>query len=351
MITVNIREALRLIEAAYKADIPAFIMGPPGCGKSTVPKLVAKKLGINCLVEDASSLDPIDTRGVMIPDVKTGASRFTRPAIFPRECDGPKGILVIDEVAGSVQATQKSLQPIMLERKSGEHKLPEGWLPVGTGNYAGDNAGAVTLLTSFEDRGIVINMVPDFQIWKEDFAFPMGLDGRGIAYLNWRPDNFCTFDKRVKGSQGKSFATPRSWEKALRMLKVLEEIGASAEEKLAGLAGCLGEGMAVEFMAFLTMHEELPNIKKIYLGKSKEVPKKPDVLYALSGALVAFLKHMPKEISRPLAINALLDYLLLIPAEFAILTFKEAHMAGYKKDLFEAKGCEGFLTKFKEVLL
>lgn len=323
MITVNIRQAKKLLRKAINADIPAILMGTPGIGKTSCPKQVAAELGIGCVVEDGSSLDPVDVRGVLIPDMKTRESFFTRPAIFPGKDAGKKGLLVIDELGGCAQATQKALQTILLERRSGSHRLPQGWLPVGTANYAADGAGAYTLLTSLEDRGIVMNVVSDPQIWKEDFAIPQGINHRIISFINWRPECLNTFAKRNKGDRGKGFASERSWEKLSRLL----DIGLDDDDDilLSGAAGCVSEGVAVEFAAYLKVHKSLPNIKKIYRG-SNDIPKddEPGIMYALTGALVSYLGRPPEELSKTMAIERFIEYSMLLPAEFAILAVKDA---------------------------
>lgn len=348
MITVNLREAARITEAAILADMPVLLMGHPGIGKTSVFKSIANKLGIGCRIEDGSSLDPVDARGVCVPDMKTRESFFTRPAIFPTERDGKKGILVIDEVGGMIPAAQKAIQSIFLERRSGEHILEEGWIPVGTGNYATDGAGAFSLLTSFEDRVAVFNVEPDYPVWKEDFALPNDLDHRIISFLNFRTELFSTFNKRNKNEKGKSFVSPRSWEKASKLLKT----GVIPDSlMLPAMAGCIGEGVATEFVAHLKVHNELPRIESIYKGKYENVPSKPDVLYALTGALVAYLSRLPKDLSKEKAVERFLKYVMMLPAEFAVLAMKDAIVL-HKSDILASKPhFSNFSKKFEYLII
>lgn len=343
MITVNLRQARKLLKKAIDADIPAILMGTPGIGKTSCPKQVAAELGIGCIVEDGSSLDPVDVRGVLVPDMKTRESFFTRPAIFPDRDAGKKGLLVIDELGGCAQATQKALQTILLERKSGIHKLPKGWLPVGTANYAADGAGAYTLLTSLEDRVVVMNVVSDPQIWKEDFAIPRKIDHRIISFINWRPECLNTFAKRNKGDRGKGFASERSWEKLSRLL----DVGLDDDDGilLSGAAGCVSEGVAAEFTAYLKIHESLPVIKEIYRGRN-DIPKndEPGVLYALSGALVNYLGRLPEELSKAMAIERFIEYSMLLPTEFAILAVKDAFTL-HSKEIVASNNFKKVFTK------
>lgn len=348
MQTVNLRQATQLVEKAIDADIPCILIGPPGIGKTSVFKQIAAKRKIGCKVEDATSLDPVDARGVIVPDMKSEKSFFTRPAIFPDDEDGEKGLLVLDEVCGCMPATQKSLQTILLERRSGKHKLPKKWVPMGTGNGASDNAGAYSLLTSLEDRALILNVVPEFQVWKEDYAYPKGIDHRIISCLNFREELFNTFGKRDKKAQGKSHASGRSWERLSNLLKV----GLEGDLLMAGAAGCVGEGPAVEFIAHMKVHDALPDIKKIYQGKHNEVPgsDQPDVLYALSGALVGFLNQLPDDLPKMLAIERFFEYAMKLPAEFTILSVKDAALL-HKMEIIKAKNYGVFARKFTELIL
>ena len=348
MLTVNLRQAAELVEKAIDADVPSILTGIPGIGKTSVFRQVAKKRNIACKVEDATSLDPVDARGVIVPNLETGDSFFTRPAIFPDKEDGEEGILVLDEICGCLPATQKALQTVLLERRSGKHRLPEKWVPVGTGNGAGDGAGAFSLLSSLEDRAMILNVVPDFDVWKNDFAYPNDIDHRIISFLNFREELFSTFGKRDKKAQGKSHASARSWERLSKLLKA----GLKGDLLLPGAAGCVGGGPATEFIAHMAVHEHLPDIKKIYRRQYNEVPSsdKPDVLYALAGALVSFLGRLPEDLPKMMAIERFIEYAMKLPSEFCILAIQDS-IPLHKEHILRSKGYGAFARKFQALVL
>jgi DNA polymerase III delta prime subunit len=322
---VTIRNSIAIIEECYKVDTPVMLMGPPGIGKTTSVIAAAKKLGISCRIEEGSSLDPTDVRGVLIPDMETRESFYTIPGIYPVKDDGEKGFLCIDELGGCMPATQKPLQSLFDLRKVGNHELRKGWLPVGTGNYASDGAGAFALLTSFSDRMVVLNVKPDFNQWKEDFAYPTGIAQDVISYLNFQKGSFYTFNDRKKVAAGqKSFASPRSWAKASKFLNSKSKM--SRGNLHAVLAGLLSEGTAHDFLAFLDYHEKLPDIDKIYQGKCDDVPSanEPGVLHALTGAMIGYLNNLPEKMNLVAALDRMLEYSKLLPREFGVLMVKDA---------------------------
>lgn len=344
---VSIREMKEVVKACYETGTPVIARGGPGLGKTTGFTQAAKELKIGCRIEEGSSLDPSDVRGVLVPNLKEQTSFYTTPAILPNEeKEGPKGLLVIDELGGCMAATQKALQSLFDLRRIGVHKLLEGWLPVATGNYATDDAGAFNLLTSFQDRMVVLNVKPNFNVWKEDFALPTGVHENIISYLNFKQASFYTFNDRVNGSKSKGFASPRTYTMASRFLKL------NLPENIIRpiLIGLLGEGIARELMGFCSVAKELPVIEDIYRGKTNAVPEKPDALYALSGSLVSFLRGLPDDLSMNVALERLMDYTRKLPREFACLTMKDAqHLVGDK--LKKCKGWVAWAKEYKDLIL
>lgn len=345
---ISVRDSIGVIEACYKVNVPVMLMGPPGIGKTSAGVAAAEKLGIKCRIEEGSSLDPTDVRGVLIPDMKTHESFYTVPGIYPEEKDGDKGLLMIDELGGCMPATQKPLQSLFDLRRVGNHKLPEGWLPIGTGNYASDGAGAFALLTSFSDRMVVINTVPNFVQWKEDFAYPSGISTDIISYLNFQKGSFYTFDDRKNVAAGqKSFASPRTWAKASPFLGSKLSRG----NLHAVLGGLLSEGIAHDFLAFLDNYDKLPDINKIYQGKCNDVPEEPSVLHALCGAMIGFLKDLPEKMTIHTALERMLDYSKHMPREFAVLMVKDALFL-HESDLVSGrvKNWVPWATEFSEII-
>jgi len=56
----------------------------------------------------------------------------------------------------------------------------------------------------------------------------------------------------------------------------------------SAVAGAVGEGAAVEFLAFLRLWQQLPSIDGILLDPdTSKIPDKPSVLYAVATALAA----------------------------------------------------------------
>lgn len=334
MIETNLRGVREIIGECIGNNQSALLMGSPGIGKSEIIEALAmSKLG-GYLCFEASSLDPTDVRGVLMPDGK-GNSYYTKSPLLPDvKKHGLTGVINIDELPSGLPAVQVALHPLFnsKERRLGTDVIPKGWIPMATGNYASDGAGAMNLLSALSDRVCVVNVVEDYQIWKEDYALPKNLHPITIGLLNFRSELFSTFKKRVKGDTGKSFATPRTHTEASKVLYAADKGSMSEGTLLAYLAGWLGEGVASELIAFRKTYLELPDIKKIYAG-ANDIPKEPSVLFAMCSAMVAHLKETKMPIQK--AVDRMLEYSLKLEAEFGGLLIRDAYVT-YKQNILKS---------------
>lgn len=328
MITVNTREAKNIIRMATKTRMPCFLLGSPGIGKTEIVKQVAEEESEGFLTFEAPSLDPTDVRGVLIP-TSDNKSHFTQSPILPEiEKHGEKGVLLIDELPSGLPSVQVALHPLFhqSERRLGTDRLPDNWVPIATGNYASDDAGARNLLSALSDRVCVLNIKEDFKVWKKDYAIPRNIHPIVIGFLNYRTDLFSTFDKKNKGIKGKAFATPRSHTAASIVLHHADKFNLSQSELLAVLAGWVGDGVATEYIAYRQLYQELPNPDDVFKGKDVVIDKnKPSELYAFCAAIVSRLNTTEIPIKK--AIDRMLEYSLKIEqVEFGGMMVRDAYV-------------------------
>lgn len=223
---LNIAEAKRLLRLAIKAGRSALLIGSPGIGKTSCIRQLAQELGYSFTIFEASSLDPTDIRGVIVP--VNGHSRFTKSPLMPDPAkDGEKGILLIDEIASTTALTQVALNALFLERRLGEHRIPDGWIPMATANYVSDDAGASRILSTMEDRVLLLNIYPCHVTWLREFAIPRKLHPAVVSFISFSPQNFNTFAsrKQFKIQEGRTFTTGRSWETLSDLLYKAEAEG------------------------------------------------------------------------------------------------------------------------------
>ena len=114
---------------------PVFIWGAPGIGKSAIVRQFAADVGLECVSLLGSQLAPEDIIGV--PQIVEGRSIFCPPRIIARE---EPYCLFLDELNACSHEVQKAFYSLILERRIGEYRLPEGSIVIGAGNRAQDNA-------------------------------------------------------------------------------------------------------------------------------------------------------------------------------------------------------------------
>ena len=99
-----------------------------------------------------------------------------------------------------------------------------------------------------------------------------------VGYISFAKQDLYDFDPR---SSGRSFATPRSW----TFVSELLEDGDDATN-MDLIAGTIGEGLAVKFMAHRKVAANMPNPVDILEGKVKEFKAKEiSAMYSLTISL------------------------------------------------------------------
>jgi hypothetical protein len=131
------------------------------------------------------------------------------------------------------------------------------------------------------------------------------------AFLQYRPGLLFQFDP---AANPRAFPTPRSWQ------FVSDVLARTGDDLVHGVvAGWVGDGPAAEFVGFLRLYRELPDLDAVLARPdAAPVPREPAVLYALVGALV----ERCRQAKAPPA--AFVAYATRLPDEFAVLALRDA---------------------------
>jgi len=284
---------------------PVYLWGSPGVGKSSLVKQAASSLGLGLVDVRATLLDPVDLRG--LPRLDGDQAVWCPPAFLPR---AGNGVLFLDELAQAAPLVQAACLQLTLDRRVGEYELPDGWSVVAASNRSEDRAGTHRLISPLLNRFVHLDLQVSSEDWQA-WAVINGIVPEVRAFLNYRPALLSQFDVT---SNPRAFPTPRSWQ------FVSDVISRTPNELLHPVAaGCVGEGPAAEFLGFLRLYRELPDLDQV-LAKpdTSPVPREPAILYALVGALVERCR------STTTSLGNFVSYAMRLPDEFTLLALRDS---------------------------
>src|SRR3954463_1463298 len=159
--TVTLSQAKELVRCLADAE-SLLLLSPPGVGKSDVVRQAAAEAGLECKSLLGTQIAPEDVSGV--PKIVGERSVFCPPRVLLPE-DPQTFCLFLDELPACAPDVQKAFYSLLLERRIGEHPLPEGSWVVAAGNRAEDRALVRTVSTALVNRVFVINVRVDTKEW------------------------------------------------------------------------------------------------------------------------------------------------------------------------------------------
>ncbi len=308
---MKLTQIYNALEHFTKQNLPTFIWGPPGIGKSSVVKQIANDHNLDFIDLRLSLLDPTDLKGIPFFDKENNQAVWASPNFLPSDKNS-KGILFLDEINTAAPSVQASAYQLVLDRKVGDYTLPSGWSIVAAGNRENDRGVTYRMPPPLANRFVHLEMEVDFEDWKS-WAYKSGIDASIIGFLNFDKEKLFAFDAN---KNEKSFATPRSWEYVDKIIKS----GISQKLMLESISGAVGSANSVDFMSFRKVMDKLPDIDKIVTAKITELEDEDHkMLFALCAGLVNRLKESEDKEH----ISNILIFSMKLPPEFSIMLVKD----------------------------
>ena len=302
---------------------PMMLWGPPGIGKSTIIRELTEELGIGFIDVRLAQREPVDIRGLPVPRDDRQGVDWIVSSEWPREGQkdfNPKGIILFDEITAADPSLQVAAYEFILDRRLGMlYDVPEGWYIIAAGNRTKDGAVARTMSSALANRFCHLELRSDTASWTK-WAWTNELHPAVIGFIRYRPDLLFN----MNGDRERGWPSPRSWARVSLEMQVAEDVGLSKRILANIIEGLVGPGAAIEFQAFMSWSEQLPDVGKMLKGLDKIViPERSDQCYAFISALV---HHTREQEDIGEIINGLFDILLELSNDWAQVAYHDLQL-------------------------
>ncbi|MFD5789831.1 AAA family ATPase [Streptomyces sp. NPDC127037] len=306
---------LEALALAVTANQPVLLWGEPGIGKSAGLEQLAAGLGLDLETVIASVHEPSDFAGLPVvgDDPATTGVPMAPPDWAVRLARRGQGLLFFDELSSAPPAVQAALLRVVLERRVGSLKLPDGVRIVAAANPPSSAADGWHLSPPLANRFVHLHWTHDPRTvargmagtWPEaavpvvDPARTAGAVARArgavSGFLTARPGLVHHLPEDAE-SRGRAWPSPRTWDMALRLLATGYATGAGREAVAAALTGAVGDGAGIELLSYLE-NLDLPDPDRVLADPDAfALPDRGDRQLAF---LIAVVAAVQAELTRP----------------------------------------------------
>lgn len=276
----------------FVQPITPFIWGKPGIGKSQSVRQIADEYGIEFIDLRLSQLESADVRGIPVPDMEQGISKWLPPEFLPfegiKKFENTAGIILLDEFNRARPDVLQAAFQLVLDRQVGMHKILDSWFIVAAGNLGDeDRTDVVEMDSALKNRFIHFHVDVELGAWI-DWAGSHGIHADIVTFLQSKP----SYLYHVVNDDDNIFVTPRSWEKFSDILNQ------NPETDPAVITSVLGpdiiNGAAGHFMKYLESKEIVSGKDVVEKYNQKTVQSKikamqRDQIYALDSDIVDYV--------------------------------------------------------------
>ena len=290
--TITSVQARRSLLKAFKHQRPLFLWGPPGIGKSELVADITAELGGYMIDLRLGQMEPTDIRGIPFYNKDSGKMDWAEPVDLPSEelaSQYPVVVLFLDEMNSAAPSVQSAAYQLILNRRVGKYVLPDNVVMVAAGNRESDKGVTYRMPTPLANRFIHQEMKVDFSSWQE-WAVNHKIHKDVVGYIGFAKNDLYDFDAK---SASRAFATPRSWS---FVSQILDDNDSDDDTTMNLIAGTVGEGLAVKFMAHRKVASRMPKPEEILSGKVTTLDvKEVSAMYSLVISMCYELKDAINE--------------------------------------------------------
>jgi len=299
------------IKFAIKNKYPLLIKGSPGIGKTQILTQACLETGTELIVSHPVVSDPTDYKGLPFP-TKDGTEATFLPfgdLLKLINADKPT-VFFLDDIGQASSSVQASLMHLLLARRINGHAVSEHVVFLAATNRRQDRAAVQGILEPVKSRfAAILELEVNVDDWV-DWAIENNMPVELIAFIRFRPNLLHDFKPTAD-----IINTPNP--RTVAAVGMMMNAGLPKDTEYEMISGAAGEGFAAEFLGFLKIYRDLPDIEKLIADPENAiVPDEPSVLFAVCGALSA--KGNKKNLSN------IIKFTDRLPGEFQVLLIKDA---------------------------
>jgi len=263
----------------------SMLWGSRGVGKSSIVRQLAEHHGVPLVDLRLTTIEPVDIRGAIYADDRLAKTVWFPPEFLPSP-DEPAGILFLDELTAADQRLQISAYSLILDRRVGNYRLPDGWQVIAAGNASFHGAVSHDMGTALADRMFHFNVQTTIDAFLAH-AVAMGFAPEVMAYLKVRPDKLDDTQAQLANDHLVG-ASPRGWEDISNVLKS----GLSEPARRLFVQGRIGAANAADFFGVLREIQAAVDVVRLLAARRGEataalLPHSLDGLYGVIYGLLA----------------------------------------------------------------
>jgi hypothetical protein len=314
------KAAKRSIQKAIEKRRPVFLWGPPGIGKSDIVKQIGEDAKREVIDVRLALWEPTDIKGIPYYNAEQGKMVWAPPAELPTDPES-KAIIFLDELNSAAPAVQAAAYQLILNRKVGTYELPKGVDLVAAGNRDGDRGVTYRMPAPLANRFVHLEAKVDVDDWTE-WAVMNNVHPEVVGYVSFAKQDLYDFDPK---SASKAFATPRSW---MFVSELLADDDTDTDTLTNLVAGAIGDGLSVKFMAHRKVAGRMPKAIDILEGKVKTLEiKEVSAMYSLTVSLCYELKSASEKKAKDFndMADRFFEYMMAnFPTELVVMGAKTA---------------------------
>lgn len=302
LVEQNVAEIVKIIRT-LGPDIPSFVWGSPGIGKTEALK---QAFGVDhkIVLVLAGCSEPTDISGVPHPyqidgvnvatDVLVPLWAYNASVEAPADQQGNQ-VIFFDDLPSGHEQTQAACFKVFGEKQVGNLKLRDNVYIIGAGNRVEDKSAAFEMPMALANRikhYYAKSDVDAWIAWATDFG---AIHPLVTAYIRSQGNALNRFEEAVQTSTSeKAYPTPRTWEMLSKSMFRMNPSGGIGDWLYGTSVGCIGAGTGIEFNTFAKNTTSLvPPAEIVKNPDTARVPDKTeiDVLYATISSLEYYINQ------------------------------------------------------------